>query len=318
MKRTNKTTSILTKIAGIFILAFLFSCSEDGQEAEAILPEKKTEEPETPEPEEGSETGYYELSNLPEDKGGTHLGCHLGNSPSPYGYYIYKPSCYNDREDIVFPVLIYLHGSSEKGNSKDNIKVLEKVLKHGPPKLIENKEWHTKYPMLVFSPQDHKGGWTPQLLKEYIDFIVANYKVNVKRIYITGNSMGGYGIYGYLGAYGENSLIAASVPICGKGDPSKAENYKKIPLWAFHGEADNAIHYSSSLAMVNAINEVEPEHEAKITLYPGVDHYESWTITYDETGMGRENPDYDPFDQSIIDWMLQHQRCDLDSLITEK
>lgn len=47
------------------------------------------------------------------------------------------------------------------------------------------------------------------------------------------------------------------------------------------------------------------EQPDAVTMYPGVGH-NSWTRTYDGTGMGTERADYDAFNMSIYDWMLQY------------
>ena len=57
----------------------------------------------------------------------------------------------------------------------------------------------------------------------------------------------------------------------------------------------------------NAINEANPETRAKLTIYPGVGH-DSWTRTYNSSGMGDESTDYDPFDISIYDWMFLFEK----------
>lgn len=40
---------------------------------------------------------------------------------------------------------------------------------------------------------------------------------------------------------------------------------------------------------------------------PGVGH-NSWAMTYDGTGMGKESKDYDRFNQDIYSWMFEYQR----------
>ena len=142
---------------------------------------------------------YYNVRTLPIDSIGEHTPKILGSTEAPYGYYVYKPSYYDAIDEVVFPVLIFLHGSGEKGNSMDNAENLKMVLRNGPPKLIENKTWLPPFPMLVFSPQCHDNGWNADKLKEFTDYIIANYKVNVERIYLTGLSMGGYGSWAYIG-----------------------------------------------------------------------------------------------------------------------
>ena len=58
--------------------------------------------------------------------------------------------------------------------------------------------------------------------------------------------------------------------------------------------------------MVDAYNATNPRHRALITTYPGVGH-DAWTMTYDESGMGKENRLNDRFDTSIFDWMFNRR-----------
>ena len=59
--------------------------------------------------------------------------------------------------------------------------------------------------------------------------------------------------------------------------------------------------------MIDAINTLNPLLKAKLSIYPGVGH-NSWSMTYDGTGMGTERNDYDPFSQEIYDWMFDFQK----------
>lgn len=249
---------------------------------------------------------YKELQNLPKDTGGIHSAVVYNSTVNPYGYYIYTPSGY-EKNDAVYPLLVFLHGSGEKGNSTTDASVLKKVLANGPPKLINAKKWAPKYPMIVVSPQCHDSGWNPAKIHKLIAMIVQNYRINTGRIYLTGLSMGGYGTYSYVEAYADTGYVAAVVPVCGGGNTSKAKSYKNVPLWAFHGDADLTVLVSQSINMVNAINALSPAVKAKLTIYPGVAH-DSWTRTYDGSGMGTGKAEYDPFNLSIYDWMFTFRK----------
>ena len=63
------------------------------------------------------------------------------------------------------------------------------------------------------------------------------YHVNENRIYLTGLSMGGFGTWKW--AVENPRAFAAIAPICGGGNPKDAKKYGKLPVWAFHGNADN-------------------------------------------------------------------------------
>jgi predicted peptidase len=258
-------------------------------------------------------TDYNVLSNLPADTGGKQIAVVHESSASPYGHFIYTPGAYED-DGPKYPLLVFLHGAGEKGNSKDDPTKLDLVLKNGPPRMIKRGEWSPAYPMIVASPQCHDNQWNSQKIHEFIKYLATNYQINKKRIYITGLSMGGYGTFTYVGDFGDNSYVAACVPICGGGNKSKAGNFHNVPTWAFHGDADGIVPPNRSIEMIDAINVFKPSPRAKLTMYPGVGH-DSWSKTYNGTGMGAERNDYDAFNQSIYDWMFQYQKETVQELI---
>ncbi|WP_262249587.1 carboxylesterase family protein [Parapedobacter soli] len=240
---------------------------------------------------------------------GFHVPFALGETPSPYGYYMFFPESYKHINN-TYPVLIFLHGSGERGNSQTNKSELTKVFKHGPGKLINNKTWSPKEEMLVVSAQTTVNRWDSEALKRFIDYLVDTYRIDKKRIYLTGLSLGGSGTYDYLGKYGNNSNIAAAVAICGRNNSSNqayVANVSKVPLWIFHGEADPQVDVSYAIKINKAFESVgNIKVKPKVTLYPNVGH-DSWTMTYDGSGQGKENSDYDAFNQDIYSWMLQYK-----------
>lgn len=248
---------------------------------------------------------FVDLEDLPADTGGVHTAFHLGETQSPYGYYIYLPSAYKNSAH-AYPLLVFLHGSGEKGNSETDPAILDRVLKNGPPKLIEREEWSPAYPMIVVSPQCHDGGWNVGKIYDYIHYISRIYRVDESRIYLTGLSMGGFGTFNYLQTYGDTSGIAAAVPICGGGNPGKASQLTNTPLWIFHGDADNTVHVNKSIDMYEAIMNLEPSVLPKLTIYNGVGH-NSWTRTYNGSGLGTGDDKYDIYNILIYDWLFEYK-----------
>jgi dienelactone hydrolase len=85
-------------------------------------------------------------------------------------------------------------------------------------------------------------------------------RIDEKKIYITGLSMGGYGAWTMIEDYPK--LFAAAAPVCGAyNHPSKASGIAKenLPVWAFHGVKDNVVKYTVTTNMVNAINATSPK-----------------------------------------------------------
>jgi predicted peptidase len=254
------------------------------------------------------DTPFNPLDTLPKDTGGKNAAIALGQDGSPYGYLFYTPSGYKST-GVKFPLLIFLHGSGEIGNSTNDATELNTIAIYGPPELINNGTWSPKYPMIVASPQCHESWWDYQKVKQFIEFVSTTYKVDTTRIYLTGISMGGYGTYDQLTAFGKGSHLAAAVPISGSGTLSTiaTANASEVPLWSFHGEADTVVSVSFDKAIHTAINALDPKIRAKLTVYPGTGH-DCWTETYNGTGMGKEDPAYDPFAIDVFTWMLQFKR----------
>lgn len=212
--------------------------------------------------------------------------------PGTIGYYTYAPEDHYYRLARKFPLLIFLHGSGEKGNGTTE---LSRVLVHGPPKLVNGGR---DFPFVIISPQlpASQGGWSVGLIDELIARAKADFRVDTTRIYVTGLSMGGFGTWGY--ALARPNVVAAVVPIAGAGNPGAACTMKTVPVWAFHGDADGTVNVSGSVDMINALNGCTPAPPVtpKLTIYPGVGH-DSWTRTYDGSA-----------GHDIYAWMLQYHR----------
>jgi predicted peptidase len=199
------------------------------------------------------------------------------------GYLLFLPQDYGQRPDEKWPLILYLHGIGERGDDLESVKI------HGIPKIVERRP---DFPFVALSPQcpaDTTWWAHYQTLKALLDQIVTGYAVDEERIYLTGNSMGGYGTWGMATAYPD--LFAAIAPICGGGDPEFALALKDLPVWAFHGAEDAAVPLEVSQRMVDALRDCGGD--VRFTVYPGVGH-DSWTQTYD-------NPE-------LYDWFLQHAR----------
>ena len=194
-------------------------------------------------------------------------------------YLLYLPADYEKQQS--WPLLLFLHGAGERGSD------LELVKKHGPPKLIDEGK---DFPFVIVSPQTPKDRtWQPIELTALLDDIVAKYKIDKDRIYVTGLSMGGFGTWA-LAAFTPDRF-AAIVPICGGGEVLAARRLIKLPIWAFHGGKDVVVPVKRSEDLVGAIKKDNPE--AKLTVYPDAGH-DSWTETY-------ANPD-------VYAWLLLHKR----------
>ena len=185
-----------------------------------------------------------------------------------------------------WPLMLFLHGLGECGND------INRVKKHGPPKLIENGK---RFPFVVVSPQCPRGSrWEAWRLSVLLDEVINKNDIDEERIYITGLSMGGFGTWD-LAAYSPERF-AAIAPICGGGNTLDGKLLINLPAWVFHGAEDKVVPASFSESMVTAIRRAGGG--PKITIYPHAGH-DSWTETY-------ENPE-------LYEWLLKKKRRKNDS-----
>lgn len=184
-------------------------------------------------------------------------------------YLLYLPPSYGT-VDKKWPVLVFLHGSGERGTN------LELVQKHGPPKLTGREA----LPFIVVSPQcPRETRWSDpavfRLLQGMLDDVLRKFSADAERVYLTGLSMGGQGTW-YWAAQ-EPYRFAAIIPICGRAEPSWGERLAHLPTWVFHGAKDPAVNISESEKIVAAIRAAGGD--PRFTVYPEAKH-DSWTETY--------------------------------------
>jgi predicted peptidase len=225
------------------------------------------------------------------------------------GYYEAVPKMYA-KSTWKYPVLIYLHGAGQMGNG--STAALDVVLNEGTPKLLKEKKFPpnfkvngNNYSYIVLMPQFK---WKPSYyeVRAFVDYALANYRVDSSRIYITGFSMGGQltcefavvdpklpaAIVSAAGGYIYN-LPATAKPI--------ADN--KLGVWCFHNQEDLGISANDSKNFVAAINSFNPVYKAGLTIFTGSTSYlqhDSWTKAND--------PAYKENGYNMYEWMLLFKR----------
>ena len=186
--------------------------------------------------------------------------------PQSYPYMIQLPEGYEADAAKHWPLLLYLHGSGERGTDLINVK------RDGPPFLIAHGK---KFPAIVIAPQTADAGWSAPVLAQLIDDISAKYRVDPDQIMVTGMSMGGGGTWALAEAYPDR--FSCIVPICGFGDLSNAGKLTKLPIWVFHNQGDNVVPFMLSQSIVNAIRGAGGNPH--LTIYPVANH-NAWTQAY--------------------------------------
>lgn len=221
-------------------------------------------------------------------------------------YRLLLPENFNPKK--AYPLVLFLHGSGERGN--DN----EKQLVHGANVFLKDSV-RKNYPAIVVFPQcsadsywsnmfpkyDSSGkrigfafsnGGTPtkamELLLELFQQIHKDYKIDNRRQYVGGLSMGGMGTFEIVSR--KPGFFAAAIAICGGANPESATNIAATAWWIFHGLKDNVVNPQYSIDMANALKAAGAD--IKLTLYPDANH-NSWDSAFAE-------PD-------LLPWLWSHQ-----------
>lgn len=185
---------------------------------------------------------------------------HVGKDGKVFRYRIAeKTSCDGSKVPLVF----FLHGAGERGTNNFA------QLVHGVGDLVRWLDSHEKGYRLIagqvpsgkrwvevdWGAKGHKMPEAPSetmsLLLEMLDVQLADPAIDVKRIYVSGISMGGYGTWDLISRRPE--VFAAALPVCGGGDTDQASKIANVPVWTFHGSADGAVPVRRSRDMVAAL-----------------------------------------------------------------
>lgn len=221
------------------------------------------------------------------------------------GYLEYLPSGYSSTT-MLYPCIIFLHGSGERGNG--SVAELERVKAQGPPKFIANGA-----PMcftvngvqecfIVLSPQQNtsRWSWEGNEVIPFIQFALAKYRIDPNRVYLTGLSMGGDGCW--INSYSssnEPNYITAMAPVSCKGDYKAAAitAQRKIPAWVFFEENVGPVPYHEAKNPVDGMN-ISGANPAPIwTIVKGGGHNSyTWNRVYDPS-----NTYYTP---NVYQWFL--------------
>jgi predicted peptidase len=101
--------------------------------------------------------------------------------------------------------------------------------------------------------------------------------VDARRVYVVGQSLGGYGTWDLIARYPD--LFAAAIPLCGGGDTKRILSARNVPVWAFHGAKDATVPVARSREMVTALRTINSS--VRYTEYPNVGH-DVWSRAFAE------------------------------------
>ncbi len=187
-----------------------------------------------------------------------------------YTYQVYVPP--QPESEQKLPLIIFLHGIGQRGSGGF-------VPMTGAGGALA-RHYFGQVPAVVLLPQCRlETYWSDAVMErmvmQQIEKTVEEFGADEQRIYLTGVSMGGYGVW-YLASRNAEKF-AALVSICGgspftKGDrfDSIVRNVGKTPAWLFHGADDKIVQVSESRQIVEALK--TNEGNVKYNEYPDVGH----------------------------------------------
>jgi predicted peptidase len=192
------------------------------------------------------------------------------------------------------PLVLYLHGSGGLGDDNQKQMGLGNVFGTRVWALPENQN---SYPCYVVVPQTDRGwnryappsardtgakaipglGAGARLALEIVDALCREFTIDKRRIYVTGQSMGGAGTWNVI-TY-RPDFFAAAVICCGSISPEDGSGSIDTPVWNFHGDSDKTVPVSTSRARMAARRKAGGH--PLYTEYAGVDH-NVWEWAYTE------------------------------------
>ncbi|MDW9378601.1 prolyl oligopeptidase family serine peptidase [Chryseobacterium sp. JV558] len=181
------------------------------------------------------------------------------------------------------PLIVFLHGSGERGTNLDLVKA------HSPftyKKLI-------KEPVAMLAPQCPEGMWWDTVtIYNLIKEIQKKYKIDASRIYLTGLSMGGWGTLKLAMEHPE--MFAAVASVCAPTDQVMTANidkFKDLNMKIFHGGMDDIVLPANAFNFYQKLHPVNPS--AELVIFPN-DNHNSWDSAY-------SNPQF-------YEWMLSKKK----------
>ena len=196
-------------------------------------------------------------------------------------YRLYSPAALTPSRK--YPLVLFLHGF--EGLGKDNEKQI------GGMDFAGTHTWvlphnQAAHPCFVLAPQCPVGGlWANPLTRKptrhlrravaLIEELSGSLPIDRDRIYVTGQSLGGYGTWAAISYFPE--VFAAAVPVCGGGRTARARFLVDMPVWAFHGSLDPIIWPRESRRMISALRKAGGDPRYTELRFVG---HNAWDVAY--------------------------------------
>ena len=180
-----------------------------------------------------------------------------------------------------YPVVFFMHGAGERGTNNVSqllwgaSEVLDYAVTSGNDcffvagqvpngqRWVE-VDWGEKIPHKM--PEEPSETMALQI--EFAEKIFAELPIDRDRVYASGISMGGYGVWDLISRKPE--WFAAAMPVCGGADTRQAWKLTNIPVWMHHGDRDTTVPFVRSRLMTDAL--WRAGGNVRYTEYPGIAH----------------------------------------------
>ncbi len=253
-----------------------------------------------------------------------------------HGYLEKLPDDYSANPGKKYPLLVFIHGINEdgSGNAADLCKLLaewwwcpstlgERVTNPIFPASVSDQNAQ-QHKFILISPQIVEWDNFPNAsttLNALFDYLIAKYRVDVSRIYLTGMSAGANFVQTYAGSSLVNARrIAGLIPVapCNTLSAAQANIIARanLPFWSFQCINDNMCPGATAMTNANLINSQSPATTvpAKHTTFPVPGQDCNSGLAHDVWGYA-----YNPAFKQVVngrtvnsyEWMVQYNRSSL-------
>jgi len=251
--------------------------------------------------------GNFAFSQTETFLSSTYKNTRIASANMPYR--LCKPYGYDEQKK--YPLVLFLHGAGERGTNNTS-----QLTANAGATVWAKTTNQQKNPCFVLAPQCgndkqwvntnwSNGSYVQKnipiseqlsMAMALLDSLCTIYPIDPSKIYITGISMGGYGTWDAITRF--PNRFAAAIPICGAGDPTRANLLASLPIRCFHSSDDGTVPVKGTRDMVKAINALGPNNRGDFyTEYTNKGHG-SWVAAYSE--------------QTLIDWMFSEKSVTID------